>query len=88
MMLSIGHKNFVEINSIVEIMRSDSDPAKKLRRGAAEDQMLINATNGKKVRSLIVLKSNHMVLSTLSPVTLKSRIMDLMPQGLRQESLH
>ena len=80
MMLSIGHNNFVEKNSIVAIMKSDSTYARKIERGAAEDRMLINATNGKKIRSLIVLKSNHIVLSSLHPNTLKSRIMDFIPK--------
>ena len=59
MMISVGHKNFIGKNSIVAIMKSDSTHARKIKREAAEDRMLINAANGKKIRSLIVLKLNQ-----------------------------
>ena len=73
MIIPIGHENFVESNVIVAILRPESAPARKLRHGAHESGMLINATSGRKARSIIVLKSNHIILSTLQPETLKMR---------------
>lgn len=65
MMISIGRENFMESESIVVILRPDSAPAKKLGWGADEAGMLINVTNGRKARSIIVLDSNHIVLCAL-----------------------
>ena len=73
MLLAIGHENFINKNSIVAIIKSDGSPAKKLRHKAEGERMLINAAGGKKARSLIVMKSNHVILSTLQTVTLKER---------------
>jgi len=74
MMIPIGHENFVESDSIVVVLRPDSAPAKNLRRAADASSMLINATSGRKARSIIVLESNHIVLSALQPETLKMRL--------------
>ena len=78
MILSIGHKQFVESSSIVAILNPDSAPARRLRRGAAEAGMLMDATKGRKVRSIIVQNSNHIVLSALGPETIESRFKKLM----------
>lgn len=76
-MLSIGHENYVQSKSVVSILKPDSAPMKKLRIRADEQRMLINATNGRKTRSIIVMKSNHIVLSSIQPRVLITRMEDL-----------
>ena len=76
-MLSIGHENHVKSDAIVAIIKPDNAPAKKLRYRADEERMLINATSGRKTRSIIVTNSNHIVLSAIQPRVLVSRMKDL-----------
>jgi regulator of extracellular matrix RemA (YlzA/DUF370 family) len=73
-MVPVGYENFVNGSSIVAILKPDSSPLKKLKRNAEAERMLINATSGRKARSLIVMKSNHIILSALQPETLKQRL--------------
>ena len=73
-MIPIGHKNFAQSDHIVGIFRPDSAAAKRLRRNAAESRLLISATNGRTTRSLIVMKTNHIVLSALTIRAIESRI--------------
>jgi hypothetical protein len=73
-MISVGYENFVTSGSIVEILKPDSSPLKKLRRNADAERMLVNATSGRKARSLIVMNSNHIILSALQPETLKQKL--------------
>ena len=80
MILSIGHTHFVESGSVVAILRPDSAPSRRLRHGAAETGMLIDATTGRQAKSIIILDSNHVVLSALQPETIISRFKKLMPQ--------
>lgn len=82
MMVSIGHENFLNSKHIVAIIKPDCSPAKKLRHSASADRMLINATSGRKARSMIVMKSNHVILSALQTDTLKSRL-----EGIKIEVL-
>ena len=72
----IGYENYVNDNNIVCIVKPDSSPIIKLRRAAEAERMLINATGGRKARSLIVMATNHVVLSALQTTTLKERIKD------------
>ena len=74
MMVSVGHANFVNSRFIIAILRPDSSPLKKLRRSAEDERMLINATSGRKARSLVVMNSNQIILSALQTETLKQRL--------------
>jgi len=80
MMEPVGHGNSVSRSEIVAIVRPDSAPSKKLRHSAEAERMLINATGGRKARSIIVTKSNHVILSALQTTTLKERINDSSPE--------
>jgi regulator of extracellular matrix RemA (YlzA/DUF370 family) len=72
-LISIGNQHFVENNLIVEILKPEGARAMRLRRKAAGNRMLINATEGKTIRSMIRLNSGHVVLSAVAPSTLESR---------------
>jgi regulator of extracellular matrix RemA (YlzA/DUF370 family) len=74
MMISIGHKSFLESSCIDEILTPHETRAAKLKRLAAELGMLISATEGKRAKSLIKLKTEHIVLSSLGPETLRSKL--------------
>ena len=74
MLVSVGYDNFVNSRDIVGIVKPESSPIKKLRRGAEAERMLVNATGGRKARSVIVMVSNHIILSALQTTTIKDRI--------------
>lgn len=73
-LISIGHKGFVRSSAIVGIIRRDSARVKRLTDAAAQNAMLINATGGRQPGSILLLKSNHVVLSALRPEIIKSRL--------------
>ena len=82
MLESAGYGNQVNIKDIVSIIHADSSPAKQLRQRANEERMLINATSGRKGRSLIIMRSNHIIISALQTETLKSKLNKIiMPVG-------
>lgn len=74
MMISIGDKNFIESDYIVEILKASDPRAARITHTAAESGMLINAAGGRRIRSIIKLKSKHIFLSALGAETLRSRI--------------
>lgn len=63
MMLSVGHENYIQRQSVAGNLKPDSSSEKKLRLQANEQRMLIDGTNGKK-HSLILMKSNNVVHSS------------------------
>jgi extracellular matrix regulatory protein A len=74
--VNIGYGNFVLPKRIVAILESGSLPMKRLRERSQQACLLLDATAGRKTRSLIVLDSRHVVLSALAPQTLHDRLRD------------
>ncbi len=59
--VNIGHGNFVLTSRVVAILESGSLPMKRLRERACEQNLLVDATAGRRMRSLIVTDSHHVV---------------------------
>lgn len=72
-LLNIGFGNFVVMERVVSIVNPSSSPMRRLREDARQDQRLIDATQGRKTRSIIVLDSNHVILSAIQAETLGQR---------------
>ena len=72
-MISIGYGNFVNAEKVVAVVSNDAAPVKRMIQTAKEQERIIDATHGKKTKSVIVTESNHIILSALLPETLQSR---------------
>ncbi|GBF50507.1 hypothetical protein LPTSP4_20330 [Leptospira ryugenii] len=72
--LNVGFSNVVFQDRILVILQSESAGAKRLRSEAKDSNRLIDATQGRKTRSLLVLHTGHVVLSALRPESLTRRI--------------
>ncbi|MGE5239867.1 MAG: DUF370 domain-containing protein [Chloroflexota bacterium] len=76
-LLNIGFGNVVAVSRVVAIVNPGSSPLKKLRQEAKDRGKLIDATEGKKVRAMIVTDSDHIILSALQAETLTQRFAGL-----------
>lgn len=72
-LLNIGFGSTVDANEIIAIVMPNSAPMRRLRDEAKEDKRLIDATHGRKLRSMIIMKNNHVVLSATQTETLSQR---------------
>ncbi|NLM06284.1 MAG: DUF370 domain-containing protein [Tissierellia bacterium] len=72
-LVNIGFGNVVSGDKVVAILNSDSSPIKRLIQDARDRQMLIDATYGRKTRSVVVTTSNHVVLSPVQAETIAQR---------------
>ena len=73
MLINIGYENFLRRDLISVILKPESAHVKKLRQDAIEKGLLINATSGHKTRSVIVLTTGQIVLSSLQTTTFRDR---------------
>ncbi|MBQ7608409.1 MAG: DUF370 domain-containing protein [Desulfovibrionaceae bacterium] len=73
-LLNIGFGNYVVCGRIAAIVVPGSAPTRRLREDAREAGRLIDATQGRKTRAIIILDSNHIVLSAIQTETLKQRL--------------
>ncbi|MFO7761620.1 MAG: DUF370 domain-containing protein [Thermodesulfobacteriota bacterium] len=72
-MVNIGFGNSVVASRVLVVINPKSSPAKKLKDEARDQKKLIDVTEGRKTRSIIILDSNHLVLSAVQPETLTQR---------------
>ena len=73
-LLNVGFDNAVAVERIIAIVASDPSPIKRLREAADRRQKLIDATNGRRTRTVIITDSDHVVLSSLQPETIVQRL--------------
>ena len=76
-LLNVGFDNAVALERIVAVVSAYPAPVKRLREAAARRQKLIDATNGRRTRTVIVTDSDHVILSSLQPETLAQRVAEL-----------
>ncbi|MCR5665811.1 MAG: DUF370 domain-containing protein [Eubacterium sp.] len=74
MFVNIGFGNVVNTQKIISIISPDSAPAKRLLQTAKERSSVIDATQGRRTKSLLVMENDYLVLSALQPDTLAGRI--------------
>ncbi|MBZ4683168.1 MAG: extracellular matrix regulatory protein [Fusobacteriaceae bacterium] len=72
--IRIGFGNIAMKDRIIAIVNPDTAPSKRLKERAKNENLLIDATNGKKTRALIITDSNHVIMSAINPETLLGRI--------------
>ena len=72
-LINIGFGNYVLAGRVVGIVSPASLPMKRLREDARAEGRLIDATQGRKTRSILVTDSNHVILSSIQPETISQR---------------
>ena len=72
-LLNIGFGNTVAAERVVAIVSPNSAPMKRLKDEARDEKRLVDATHGRKTRSIIIMDSNHIVLSAIQAETISQR---------------
>ena len=72
-LLNIGFGNTVVARRVICIVTPGSAPMKRLKEDAKEDKRLIDATQGRRTRSIIITDSNHVILSAIQAETISQR---------------
>jgi len=73
-LINIGYGNSVAFERVVAVIAPSSLPIKRLREEARRLNKLIDATAGRQTRSVIVTDSDHIILSSVRPSTIVSRL--------------
>ncbi len=81
-MVHIGFGNIVAMNRVVAIASPNSAPTKRTIQESKNKGLLIDMTNGRRTKAVIVIDSGHIILAALAPETIAGRL-----QALRGSSL-
>ncbi len=79
-LLNVGFGNTVMVDRILAVINTGSSPSRKIKDLAKRAERLIDVTEGRRTRSIIILDSNHVVLSSVQPDTIGQRIYALQPK--------
>lgn len=73
-LVSIGYGNVINVDRIVAVLGSTGASVKRLRDDARDRGQLVDATQGRKMRSVIVTDSHHVILSAVQAETISARL--------------
>lgn len=73
-LINIGFGNMISAARTIAVISPDSAPVKRLIREAEDKGLLVNATYGRKTRSVVVMDSKHVILSAIMPEKLAVRL--------------
>ena len=76
-LLNVGFGNTVMVERIIAVVNTGSSPARKLKELAKKEGKLIDVTEGRRTRSILVMDSNHVVLSSVQSDTITQRMQAL-----------
>jgi regulator of extracellular matrix RemA (YlzA/DUF370 family) len=75
-LVNIGFGNVVASSKVVAIVTPGSAPIKRMREEAKNGGKLVDATQGRRTRSIIITDSNHIILSALQAETITQRFIE------------
>ncbi len=75
-LVNVGYGNMVMMNRIIAVVAPDAAPIRRLVQDARDAGRVIDATCGHKTRAVLVMDSEHVVLSPLLPETVAGRMDD------------
>ncbi|MCC3357528.1 MULTISPECIES: extracellular matrix/biofilm regulator RemA [Bacillaceae] len=73
-LINIGFGNIVSANRIISIVSPESAPIKRIIQDARDRGMLIDATYGRRTRAVMIMDSDHIILSAVQPETVAQRL--------------
>ncbi len=73
-LINLGYNNVVLKNRVVAILGLNSNPLKRLVEVAKKENKVIDATSGRKTRSIVLTDAGFIILSSLQPQRLAQRI--------------
>ena len=75
-LINIGFGNMVSASRLIAIVSPESAPIKRSIQDARDRGSLIDATYGRRTRAVIIMDSDHVVLSAIQPETVANRVVE------------
>ena len=75
-LINIGFGNMIAAGRLLAVVSPDSAPIKRVIQEARDRGMLIDASYGRKTRSVLLMDTDHVILSAITPESISERSMD------------
>lgn len=73
-LIHLGFSNIVAINKVIAIVSPNSAPAKRLLQEAKSKGLVIDVTNGRRTKALLIMDNGYIVLAAIAPETIAGRV--------------
>ena len=73
-LVHVGFGNVVAVNRVIALLSINQQPVKRLIREAREKERLIDATHGRKAKTVILFETGHMMLAAVTAETIAHRL--------------
>ena len=83
--VNIGFGSMVATGRMLSVLSPDSAPIKRMIQEARDRGMLIDASYGRKTKSVILMDTDHVILSALTPETLTARMTGQQTDEIEEE---
>ena len=84
-LINIGFGSMIAANRLLAIVAPDSAPIKRVNQEARERSMLIDASYGRKTKAVILMDTDHVILSAIPTETIYARWMDKPEEEIQEE---
>ena len=72
--INVGYNNMVSADKIVALVSFDSAPSKRLVQDSKDQGRAVDCTGGKKTKSVVIMNSGHVILSSIESERLAARV--------------
>ena len=72
--INIGFGNMVNADKVVVVVRHDAAPVKRMVQAAKENGRIIDATQGRRTKAVLMTEESFVIVSALQPDTVGRRI--------------
>ena len=84
-LINIGFGSLVAANRVLAVVAPDSAPIKRVIQEARDRAMLVDASYGRKTKAVILMDTDHVILSAIAPETIYARWMDKQEAELEED---
>ena len=86
-LINIGFGSAIAANRMLAVIAPDSAPIKRLVQEARDRGMLIDASFGRKTKAVILMDTDHIILSAIAPETISDRWMGGQGSAAEEEEI-
>ena len=85
-LINVGFGSLVAANRVLAVVAPDSAPIKRVIQESRDRGMLIDASYGRKTKAVILMDTDHVILSAITPETIYARWMDKQETEMEEEN--
>ena len=85
-LIHLGFSNLAAMNKVIAVVSPNSAPAKRLIQEGKSKGLVIDVTNGRRTKAILIMDSGHIILAAITPETIDSRVRAARKPESREQS--